>query len=117
MFFSYKYAAIQLIKQGKGGRIIGAASIAGKKGTRRVYSAEVFTFIRSPRCDIFPSSTFSGFPQHAVYTATKFAVRGMTQCAAIDYGKYGITVNAYAPGAIETALRAYIESVPSTHSP
>ena len=63
------------------------------------------------------SLTFSGFPQHAVYTATKFAVRGMTQCAAIDYGKYGITVNAYAPGAIETALRAYFEFVPSTHSP
>lgn len=31
-FFSYKYAAIQLINQGKGGRIIGAASIASKKG-------------------------------------------------------------------------------------
>ena len=30
----------------------------------------------------------------------------MTQCAAMDYGKYGITVNAYAPGAIETFLRA-----------
>ena len=44
VFFSYKYAAIQLIKQGKGGRIVGAASIAGKKGPRRVYSAEVSTF-------------------------------------------------------------------------
>ena len=31
-FFCYKYAAIQLIKQGKGGRILGAASIASKKG-------------------------------------------------------------------------------------
>ena len=31
-FFSYKYAAIQLIKQGSGGRIVGAASIASKKG-------------------------------------------------------------------------------------
>ncbi|KAI1783319.1 acetoin reductase family protein [Ganoderma leucocontextum] len=76
VFFSYKYAAIQLIKQGSGGRIVGAASIASKKG----------------------------FPQHALYCATKFAVRGLTQCAAMDYGKYGITVNAYAPGAIETPL-------------
>ena len=31
-FFSYKYAALQLIKQGTGGRIVGAASIASKKG-------------------------------------------------------------------------------------
>lgn len=28
----------------------------------------------------------------------------MTQCAAMDYGKYGITVNAYAPGACDTPL-------------
>ncbi len=34
-FFSYKYAAIQLIKQGTGGRILGAASIASKKGKPR----------------------------------------------------------------------------------
>ena len=32
VFLSYKYAAIQLIKQGTGGRIVGAASIASKKG-------------------------------------------------------------------------------------
>ena len=32
-FFSYKYAAMQLIKQGGGGRLIGAASMASKKGT------------------------------------------------------------------------------------
>jgi len=32
-FLSYKYAAEQMVKQGRGGRIIGASSIAGKKGT------------------------------------------------------------------------------------
>ncbi len=31
----------------------------------------------------------------------------MTQCAAMDYGKYGITVNSYAPGVIETPLSEY----------
>ena len=43
----------------------------------------------------------------SVYSATKFAIRGMTQSAAMDYGKHGITVNAYAPGVIETPLREY----------
>ncbi len=32
VFHSYKYAAIRLIEQGKGGRLIGAASTAGKRG-------------------------------------------------------------------------------------
>lgn len=31
-FFCYKYAAIQMLEQGRGGRIIGACSIAGKRG-------------------------------------------------------------------------------------
>jgi len=35
VFLCYKYAVEQMIKQGKGGRIIGASSIAGKKGGRR----------------------------------------------------------------------------------
>ena len=44
---------------------------------------------------------------NSVYSATKFAIRGMTQSAAMDYGKYGITVNAYAPGVIETPLSTF----------
>jgi len=31
-FLCYKYAAQQMIKQGKGGRIVGASSLAGKQG-------------------------------------------------------------------------------------
>ena len=31
-YFSYKYAAMQMIKQGTGGRIVGAASVGGKRG-------------------------------------------------------------------------------------
>ncbi|KAL0061208.1 hypothetical protein AAF712_011967 [Marasmius tenuissimus] len=75
-FLCYKYAAIQMIKQGKGGRIIGASSSAGKQGRKFCMA----------------------------YSATKFAVRGMTQSAAWELGKHGITVNAYAPGAIETEM-------------
>lgn len=33
VFLCYKYAAEQMIKQGVGGRIIGASSVAGKRGT------------------------------------------------------------------------------------
>lgn len=32
VFLSYKYAALQMIRQGRGGRIIGASSGAGKEG-------------------------------------------------------------------------------------
>ena len=32
VFLSYKYAAAQMVAQGRGGRIIGASSMAGKKG-------------------------------------------------------------------------------------
>ena len=47
----------------------------------------------------------AGVPDQPVYSATKFAIRGLTQSAARDYGKYGITVNAYAPGLVVTPLR------------
>ncbi|KAJ7149127.1 hypothetical protein C8R46DRAFT_1044462 [Mycena filopes] len=77
-FLCYKYAGIQMVKQGRGGRIIGASSLAGKQaiGTQ------------------------------AVYSASKFAVRGLTQAAALEFGVHGITVNAYAPGAVDTPMIA-----------
>ena len=52
-FLCYKYAAQQMIEQGRGGRIIGASSISGKLGS----------------------------PLLAAYSASKFAVRGLTQTA------------------------------------
>ncbi|KAF8836786.1 NAD(P)-binding protein [Paxillus ammoniavirescens] len=77
-FLCYKYAAEQMIKQGRGGRIIGASSLMGKTGS----------------------------PSLSAYCASKFAVRGLTQAAALELGRHGITVNAYAPGHIETPLSA-----------
>jgi NAD(P)-dependent dehydrogenase (short-subunit alcohol dehydrogenase family) len=38
VFLCYKYAAIQMIKQGRGGRIIGASSVAGKQGSFQLYT-------------------------------------------------------------------------------
>jgi NAD(P)-dependent dehydrogenase (short-subunit alcohol dehydrogenase family) len=40
----------------------------------------------------------------ALYSATKFAVRGFTQTAARNLAKYGVTVNTYAPGIVKTPL-------------
>jgi len=83
----YKYAAIQMIKQGGGGRIIGASSANGKVGAARL----------------------------TAYSASKFAIRGLTQSAALELGKHKITVNAYAPARILTPmLEEYDDSVVST---
>jgi len=45
-----------------------------------------------------------GNPNLAVYSATKFAVRGITQTAARDLAHLGITVNAYCPGIVRTPM-------------
>ncbi|OCB89256.1 NAD-binding protein [Sanghuangporus baumii] len=72
VFLCFKYAAIQMIEQGRGGRLIAASSAAGKKGS----------------------------PGFASYSASKFAVRGLVQSASLELRTYGITVNGYAPGFI-----------------
>ncbi len=76
VFLCYQAAARQMIRQGKGGKIIGAASIAAHKAGA----------LQGP------------------YSASKFAVRGLTQTAAQEWAQYGITVNAYCPGIVDTAM-------------
>ncbi|KPM38178.1 hypothetical protein AK830_g8400 [Neonectria ditissima] len=75
-FNCYSVAAKQMIKQGSGGKILGAASIAAMKA----------------------------FPMLSHYSATKFAVRGFTQAFAMELAPQKITVNAYAPGIVGTAM-------------
>lgn len=69
-------AANAFEKLGHGGKILSAASQAGHVGN----------------------------PGISVYSASKFAVRGLTQAAARELADRGITVNAWAPGAVETPM-------------
>ncbi len=76
VLFGIQAAATQFKKQGTGGKIISASSIAGHQG----------------------------FELLGPYSATKFAVRGLTQVAAQELAKDKITVNSYAPGIVLTKM-------------
>ncbi|KZT19750.1 NAD(P)-binding protein [Neolentinus lepideus HHB14362 ss-1] len=76
LLMCYTAATRIMIEQKRGGRIIGASSVSGKKG----------------------------FAGTGAYSASKFAVRALTQAAACELGYYSITVNAYATGVIDTPL-------------
>ena len=78
----YTSAAKQMISQGpvasgsQGYRILGAASMVA----------------------------FKSYSLAAHYSASKWAVRGLTQSMAMEMAKYQINVNAYAPGVVGTAM-------------
>jgi NAD(P)-dependent dehydrogenase (short-subunit alcohol dehydrogenase family) len=72
----YSTAAKQMISQGSGGKLLGAASIVA----------------------------FKPFPLLSHYSASKWAVRGLTQAFAMEMATHKITVNAYAPGIVGTAM-------------
>lgn len=48
-----------------------------------------------------------GVSQSAVYNATKAALISLTKNIARNYGPFGITANAVAPGAVQTAMTAH----------
>lgn len=81
VFLCYQAAARQMISQGHGGKIIGACSIAGHKA----------------------------FSLLGHYSTSKFGVRGLTQAAAQEWARYGITVNAYCPGIVDTSMWELID--------
>lgn len=74
-------AAAKFRQLGHGGKIINASSIAGH----------------------------DGFALLGVYSATKFAVRALTQAAAKEYAAEKITVNAYCPGVVGTDMWVTID--------
>ena len=74
--FGIQAAVRKFDEQGIKGKIINAASIAA----------------------------IQGFPILGAYSASKFAVRGITQVAAQELAPKGHTVNAYAPGIVGTSM-------------
>src|SRR5215813_11490995 len=61
--------------------------------------------IRQQKGAIINMSSQAGFaalPTESVYCMTKAAIAHLTKCLAIEWGKYGITVNAVAPTFIRT---------------
>ncbi len=54
----------------------------------------------------------SAQPRSPVYSATKSAVNGLTNTLALALAKRGVTVNAIAPGAVDTEFLAGIRKVP-----
>lgn len=50
-----------------------------------------------------------GYPLLGVYSATKFAVRALTQSSAREFASDGITVNAYCPGVVGTDMWVEID--------
>lgn len=76
VFNSYRAAARAMLDQGRGGKIIGAASIVA----------------------------YRPFEMLGAYSVSKWGVRGLTQAAAMEWARHGITVNAYCPGIVGTDM-------------
>ena len=48
------------------------------------------------------TSGLRGYPMRTAYSASKWAVRGITRTVALELGKHNINVNAVCPGIVET---------------
>jgi len=75
------------------------------KGTFFASQAAGRVMIKQKKGTIINMSSQAGFaalPTESIYCMTKAAIAHLTKCLAVEWGKYGITVNAVAPTFIRT---------------
>lgn len=73
-------------------------------GMRTVAAALTKAELTGSIINISSVSGLQGVANHGVYSASKFAVTGLTKAAAKEWGRYGIRVNSIHPGLIETPM-------------
>lgn len=49
-------------------------------------------------------AALGGYPQASAYSASKWALRGLSRTAALELGEHGIRVNCVCPGAMDTPM-------------
>ena len=97
VFFGVAHGAAYFAEHG-GGAIINTASIAGLVGLTGPHLATLE--------DLEPGG--------GAYIAAKHGVAGLTKQYAVTYGRFGVRVNAIAPGYIETNMTAEMRDDPET---
>ncbi len=87
LLFMLQAVAKRMIADGRGGRIINFASQAGRRGE----------------------------PLVAIYCASKAAVISLTQSTGLDLIRYGINVNAIAPGVVDNEHWDHVDALFARH--
>ena len=75
---------LEMIRQGQGGAIVNVSSIA----------------------------SLATFPMRTSYIAAKAGINGLTKTLALEWARYGIRVNAVAPGMVRTERGKVLEQLP-----